>query len=207
METFETETEQKELTAAEDLEEALRALEERQIFLDAVSKKQRAVILKQMGRTEEAKAVWQELLDQYGDKRAGLSLAAEALEHGEMELVLQYADRILESPAEATVEFYALFYRALAMQSLGKEETGSAMEQALKGFERMEDGSMKTDMLPLKVFLRLQLGQDREALEELDRLKAELPAGENDADTAALLSRIEAMREDIVKRMDSIADR
>ena len=77
METFETETEQKELTAAEDLEEALRALEERQIFLDAVSKKQRAVILKQMGRTEEAKAVWQELLDQYGDKRAGISLAAE----------------------------------------------------------------------------------------------------------------------------------
>ena len=102
METFETETEQKELTAAEDLEEALRALEERQIFLDAVSKKQRAVILKQMGRTEEAKAVWQELLDQYGDKRAGLSLAAEALA-GEMRKPVITSSKISNAPYFAVI--------------------------------------------------------------------------------------------------------
>lgn len=190
---------------AADYDRILQNLEKSRELLDIFYQKEIADLYMKMGRRQEAEALWQELMEKYGDKQSGLMLATEALRKGDMEGLLRTADRLIAKPGIDSAHFLALFYKSLALDRLGRDGAAEAEREAAECFEQIEDQEKKIGLMPMQVCLRRSLGQYGEALKDLDRMEESLAAEEESAERDALMEQVKAMREDTVRRMDSIA--
>lgn len=158
-------------------EEALACLEGHEELFDAplsqeLFKKQKAVLLLDLGKIREAMPLWQELYDTYGDRQAGLALVTDGLYTGEWETVCRVAEEMLSYGVEDEAHYMCLFHRAMARKYQGDEQlTREAFQAAAAEYDLLTDEKLLPKFRTLRINIRMELGRYDDARKDLEYLK------------------------------------
>lgn len=191
---------EKALDLLEEHKDAFRTELEEQLF-----KKQKAHLLVDLERYDEALPLWHELYDLFGDRQSGLALAADALARQDMEALYRIACEMIEPQVEDDSHYLCLYYKALALKQLGDEAAArEAFVQASTQFDELEEGRVSTQLRSLRATIRMELGRYEDALADLDGLEETIrQAGGSPEDTQRALEGLEELRRQARQRMDS----
>ena len=191
-------------------EKALELLEERRdVFATELEaqlyKKQKAHLLVDLGRYDEALPLWRELYDRFGDRQSDLALAADALAREDMAALYQIACEMIEPQVNDDSHYLCLYYRALALKQLGDEAAArEAFAQASAQFDELEEGRAGTQLRGLRATIRMELGRYEDALRDLDGLERTIrDAGGTPEETRRALAGLEELRQLTRERMNS----
>ena len=191
---------EKALDLLEEHKDAFRTELEEQLY-----KKQKAHLLVDLERYDEALPLWHELYDLFGDRQSGLALAADALARQDMEALYRIACEMIEPQVEDDSHYLCLYYKALALKQLGDEAAArEAFVQASTQFDELEEGRVSTQLRSLRATIRMELGRYEDALADLDGLEETIrQAGGSPEDTQRALEGLEELRRQTRQRMDS----
>ncbi len=170
-------------------------------------KKERARLLVRLGRTAEAEPMWADLYALYGDREAGLALAASALGRGDMKELYRLADEISGTRTGDRTHYLCLYYKALALKQMG-EETASrqALLAALEEFNRLGDDRIGVELRSLRAAIRTELGQYEAAVADLDSLDALLERQEEEPQIKAEAQKnLAEFKQNILSRKESFS--
>lgn len=188
------------LELLEKHKDVFRSDEEQQLY-----NKQKAQLLVELTRYEEAVPLWKELYDLFGDRQSGLALTADALSRNDMESLYRIADEMSATETYDDAHYMCLYYKGLALQQLGDEAAArEAYARALQQFNEMETGRMSLQLRSLRATIRMELGHYDEALADLDDLI--VIARESGSDPEKInrsVKELEELKEIIKKRMSS----
>lgn len=190
-------------------EEALAYLEERkEVFREdteiVLLKKQQASLLVDLKRYGEAVPLWRQLYDLYGDRQAGMALAAQALSENDPETLLTVAEEMTATETYDDSHYMCLYYKVMALRQLGREEEmHQALLRASEQLDALGDDPRGIKFRTLRSTIRTELGRYEDALADLDSLIA-LIRREGSADQAEhTLAQLEALKENVQSRMNS----
>lgn len=192
-------------------EEALAYLKEREgLFREDADRvlleKQQASLLVDLKRYDEAEPLWQALYDLYGDRQAGMALAAQALGRGDAQTLLQIAREMLDAQTYDESHYFCLYYRIVALRRLGDEEGAKeALEQAARELDELGDDATGMKLRPMRADIRMELGRYEDALADVESVIALAKREPDAAKAEAVLGRMEEMQQTIRQRMDSFA--
>lgn len=192
-------------------EEALAYLKDREsVFREdtdrVLFKKQQASLLVDLKRYEEAVPLWQELYDLYGDRQAGMALAAQALGEQNGQTLLAIAEAMTATETYDDSHYMCLYYRVLARQMLGDEEgKRAALMEAARQLDELGDEPRGMKFRTLRATVRAELGRYEEAIADLDALTALVKKTDVSQQSKESLAQIEEMRRSIEGRMNSFA--
>lgn len=147
-----------------------------ELFADPLSqelfKKQKAVLLLDLGQIQEAMPLWQELYDQLGDRQAGLALVTHGLYTGDWETACQVADEMLSYDVEDEAHYMCLFHKAMARKYQGDEQVArEAFQAAAAQYDLLEGEKLLPKFRTLRVNIRMELGRYDDARKDLQYLK------------------------------------
>lgn len=190
-------------------EEALDYLKDREdIFQEdadrVLFKKQQASLLADLKRYDEAEPLWRQLYDLYGDRQAGMALAAQALGRKDAEALLNIAVEMLDAQTYDDCHYMCLYYRVIALRQLGNEGGAKeALRQASEQLDELGDDPVGVKFRSMRASIRAELGHYQDALADVDFLITQMQKEMDSAKAAALLEQLETTRKDILTRMDS----
>lgn len=165
--------------------------------------KQKASLLVDLKRMEEAVPIWQQLYDLYGDRQAGMALAAEAMGKDDMETLARIADEMTEPGVEDDSHYMCLYYKVLALRRMGDEAGAKeALQAAAEQFDQLGDDRKGVQFRSLRATIRADLGRYEEALADVDSLIQLLEKSE-DEKAAASVKQLNEMKDSIRERMNS----
>lgn len=165
--------------------------------------KQKASLLVDLKRMEEAVPIWQQLYDLYGDRQAGMALAAEAMGKDDMETLARIADEMTEPGVEDDGHYMCLYYKVLALRRMGDEAGAKeALQAAAEQFDQLGDDRKGVQFRSLRATIRADLGRYEEALADVDSLIQLLEKSE-DEKAAASVKQLNEMKDSIRERMNS----
>ena len=165
--------------------------------------KQKASLLVDLKRMEEAVPIWQQLYDLYGDRQAGMALAAEAMGKDDMETLARIADEMTEPGVEDDSHYMCLYYKVLALRRMGDEAGAKeALQTAAEQFDQLGDDRKGVQFRSLRATIRADLGRYEEALADVDSLIQLLEKSE-DEKAAASVKQLNEMKDSIRERMNS----
>lgn len=165
--------------------------------------KQKASLLIDLKRTEEAAPIWQQLYDLYGDRQAGMALAAEAMGKDDMETLARIADEMTAPGVEDDSHYMCLYYKVLALRRMGDEAGAKeALQAAAEQFDQLGDDRKGAQFRSLRATIRADLGRYEEALADVDSLIQLLEKSE-DEKVAASVKQLNEMKDSIRERMNS----
>ena len=166
--------------------------------------KQQASLLVELERAEEAEPIWQKLYELYGDRQAGMALAAGALAGGDMEALGRIAGEMTAAGVEDDSHYMCLYYKALALRRQGDEAgAAEALRAAAEQFDLLERGAKSMRLRSLRAMIRLELGRYEEALADVDFLLALAHESGGGEKIAATAKKLEELGEIIRSRMNS----
>lgn len=199
------------LRRSDRAEEALAYLEEREpLFHEdtdiVLLKKQRASLLVDLRRYEEAVPLWQELYDLYGDRQAGMALAAEAMSKDDMETLVRIADEMTAYSVEDDSHYMCLYYKVIALRRLGdKEGAEAALKEAVRQLDELGDDRKGYQLRSLRATLRMELGRYEDALTDTESLIALAKKNPDAARSKEMLAQMEELKQTIQSRMNTFA--
>ena len=165
--------------------------------------KQKASLLVDLKHMEEAVPIWQQLYDLYGDRQAGMALAAEAMGKDDMETLARIADEMTEPGVEDDSHYMCLYYKVLALRRMGDEAGAKeALQTAAEQFDQLGDDRKGVQFRSLRATIRADLGRYEEALADVDSLIQLLEKSE-DEKAAASVKQLNEMKDSIRERMNS----
>ena len=188
------------LELLEEHKDAFRTELEAQLY-----KKQKAHLLVDLERYDEALPLWRELYDLYGDRQSGLALAADALARQDMEALYQIACEMIAPQVEDDSHYLCLYYKGLALKQLGDESSArEAFVQASAQFDELEEGRISTQLRGLRATIRTELGRYEDALADLDGLEQIIrKADGSPEETQRALAGLDELRQLTRRRMNS----
>lgn len=197
------------LRRAGKTEEALAYLDERKnIFREdtdlVLLKKQQASLLVDLKRYDEAEPLWQELYDLYGDRQAGMALAAQALGRKDAKTLLKIAREMLDTQTYDDNHYMCLYYKVIALRELGDEEgAGEALRQAAQQLDELGEDPTGMRFRSMRANIRMELGRYEEALADVESLIALAKKEPDAAKAEALLGQMDELKKVIQARMNS----
>lgn len=199
----------KALRRAGRAQEALDYLKEREsLFREdtdiVLLKKQQASLLVDLERYDEAEPLWQQLYELYGDRQAGMALAAQALGRKDAQGLLKIAQEMLDAQTFDDSHYMCLYYKLLALRQLGDQEAvKEALQQAAEQLDELGDDLTGMRFRSLRANVRMELGRYEEALADVESLIA-LSGKETDpARAQEMRAQMEQLKETIQKHMNS----
>lgn len=166
--------------------------------------KQQASLLVDLNRTEEAVPTWQRLYDLYGDRQAGMALAAEAMSKNDMETLARIADEMIAPGVEDNSHYMCLYYKVMALRRMGDEAGAKeALKAAAEQFDQLGDDRKGVQFRSLRATIRMEQGRYEEALADVESLIVLLNKSAEDERTASVLKNLTGMKESIQNRMNS----
>ena len=190
-------------------EEALAYLKDREeIFREDTEilllKKQQATLLVDLKRYEEAVPLWRQMYDLYGDRQAGMALAAQALTEQDAQTLLTIAEEMTATETYDDSHYMCLYYKVLALRQLGREEeTRQALLQASEQLDELDDDPRGMKFRSLRATIRTELGRYEDALADLDSLIALVRREGDAAQVEHTLAQLEELKESVQTRMSS----
>ena len=190
-------------------EEALAYLKDREeIFREDTEilllKKQQATLLVDLKRYEEAVPLWRQMYDLYGDRQAGMALAAQALTEQDAQTLLAIAEEMTATETYDDSHYMCLYYKVLALRQLGREEeTRQALLQASEQLDELGDDPRGMKFRSLRATIRTELGRYEDALADLDSLIALVRREGDAAQVEHTLAQLEELKESVQTRMNS----
>ena len=170
-------------------------------------KKQSAVLLVQLKRPEAAVPLWQELYDLYGDRQAGMALAADAIGRGDMETLYRIAEEMTAAEVGDDSHYMCLFYKAIAQKHLGnQEEERAALLAAAEQFDQLGDDRQGIQFRSVRATIRAELGRYEDALSDVTDLIDLARRSTEDAEKVeAMIKDLSEMKADIEQRMNTFS--
>lgn len=190
-------------------EEALSYLDSRkEIFREdtelVLLKKQKASLLVDAKRYGEAVPLWRELYELYGDRQAGMALAAQALSENDMQTLLSIAEEMTATQTDDDSHYMCLYYKVLALRQLGDQEgMRDALRQAAEQFDALGDTPKGVKFRTLRATIYMEVGRYEEALHDLDSLIALVRQNADSAQRAHTLEELEGLKSEVRTRMNS----
>jgi tetratricopeptide (TPR) repeat protein len=197
------------MSAIQEADQRLAALEEkwrviREETVDLLYKKEKAFLLLDLGRKEEALPLWKEVYEKVQDRESGFALLTQMLEDRDMEGVIRISEEILLDEKRDRIRYMSFYYRTIAYQQLGSDEEHKVLEEALKGFDELKGRPSETLFAPMKSAVYDRLGRATDALECLKLSEETLQNIElEENERSEGLETISVMRERIQNRMPS----
>lgn len=166
--------------------------------------KQQASLLVDMNRMEEAVPIWQRLYDLYGDRQAGMALAAEAMSKDDMETLARIADEMTAPEVEDDSHYMCLYYKVMALRRMGDEAGAKeALKAAAEQFDQLGDDRKGVQFRSLRATIRMEQGRYEEALADVESLIALLDKSAENERSASVRKNLAEMKESILNRMNS----
>ncbi len=191
-------------------EQALAMLDQRaDVFAEQPEQglylKQKAQLLVDLGRYEEARPFWQTLYDLCGDRQSGMALAGAALAEGDMETLYRIAEEMIEPQVEDEAHYLCLYYRAIALRQMGDGDAArEAFTQTSVQLDALPDEGLAADRLrTLRATVRMELGRYDDALADLAALKQKVRATGDTPQAARALQSLQELEQTIQTRRNS----
>ena len=154
------------MSAKDQKEEAFYYLKERSHLFQGsdnhryMYKKACGRLLMQIGDLNSAMPIWVDLFENDGDHEAGTYLISGAVSAGEYELALETADRIMADAAHGKDYLLALYFKAVLLEVLGREEE---RQKAVELFENtvrsISDIEKDIEIVSLQVGVNMLCGK------------------------------------------------
>lgn len=190
-------------------QEALDYLKEREpLFRQdtdiVLLKKQQASLLVDLKRYDEAEPLWQQLYELYGDRQAGMALAAQALGRQDAQDLLKIAQEMVDTQTFDDCHYMCLFYKLTALRQLGDEAGAkAALQQLDKQLDELGNDATGVRFRSMRASVRMELGRYEEALADVNSLIALTDKNPNETKAKELRDQFEQLRQDILKHMNS----
>lgn len=189
-------------------EEALEFLLEKEdvfsnIFYRQMFIKQKASLLMDLGRVEEAEPLWCELYANYADRQAGVALISTALQREDFEAAFRLTDTILSSGTKDIIYYFCLYVKVIVLKAKKSESEENALQKAVTEFEALKEHEIGQSLRILRAVVLTAAGKKEQASADFDSVESFLIEEEAGDNKDELMAQFSAMRDEILKE-DSI---
>ena len=191
-------------------EKALEYLEgSEKVFEDADSGtlywKQKAMLLTDLERYDEAAPIWQALYETNGDRQSAMALIAKAIGETDWQTAYDLAEEIIAYEWDDEFHYFCLYHRAVCLKMLGREaEAEQALRTACARYDEMADDRIGIKFRTLRATVRMELGRYEEALADLDFMEEwSKKNGDSPETVTRFHEQVQPLRQRIEEKMTS----
>ena len=131
--------------------------------------KQKAMLLTDLERYDEAAPIWQALYEENGDRQSAMALIAKAIGETDWQTAYDLAEEIIAYEWDDDFHYFCLYHRAVCLKMMCKEaEYKEALRSACARFDEMANDRIGIKFRTLRATIRMELGRYEDALADLD---------------------------------------